>query len=302
MSTVRLRTLLVNAPPIVLSGKDNFFKAHKDTPRAKNMIGSLVVVFPTPHEGGALVLRHADKEWTFDSASLVAGHQKPHVGFVAFFSDVEHEVTRVGSGHRVTLTYNIYLEERSASQIKGQRDTDLERALKELLGDTSFMPEGGTLGFGLRHQYPIFSKGKKVKLVDLSGALKGSDAALFRVCKQLGLQSSFQFLVSKRALWLCPYMPNLSDYSEEYDIPLKEMLKGYGARLISDGERHGYYEEESEEEDIISLEWVTRPTAINRASSQYIAYGNEASVERIYGDACFIVEIDDLQGRGLAET
>jgi hypothetical protein len=31
-----------------------FFKAHKDTPRASNMIGSLVVALPAAHQGGAL--------------------------------------------------------------------------------------------------------------------------------------------------------------------------------------------------------------------------------------------------------
>jgi hypothetical protein len=33
-------------------GKDSFFKSHKDTPRSVDMIGSLVVIFPTPHQGG----------------------------------------------------------------------------------------------------------------------------------------------------------------------------------------------------------------------------------------------------------
>lgn len=32
----------------------DFFKAHKDTPRAANMLGSLVVNLPTVHSGGEL--------------------------------------------------------------------------------------------------------------------------------------------------------------------------------------------------------------------------------------------------------
>jgi hypothetical protein len=262
------------------------------------MIGSLVVVFPTPHEGGALVLRHAGKEWTFDSANLVASHQKPHVGFIAFFSDVEHEVTRVGSGHRVTLTYNIYREQRAVGRIKSQRDTDLERALKELLGDTSFMPEGGNLGFGLRHQYPLLSKGDDLRVYGLSGILKGSDAALFRVCKQLGLRSSFQFFICGE--WLCPCMPDLSYYSEQYDdTGFGKEMKSHGAKLVASGARDEYDDDDDDYDDPVLLEWVTSPTEINQASTQYVAYGNEATVEHIYGDACFIVEIDDLQGRGI---
>jgi hypothetical protein len=266
------------------------------------MIGSLVVVFPTPHEGGALVLRHAGKEWTFDSASLVASHQKPHVGFIAFFSDVEHEVTRIVSGHRVTLTYNIYKEERGIGQTKGQRDVELERVFRELLGDTSFMPEGGNLGFGLRHQYPILRRGE-ADLKVLSSVLKGSDATLFRVSKQLGLKSSFEFYIPNRygpdyPEWLCPYIPDLSDYSEQDNPSVDEELQSHGARLLTRRTgRSGYVNDEE-----INVDWVTKPTSINRASTVYTAYGNEATVGHIYGDACFIIEVDDLQARALVEA
>ena len=54
------------------SGKDSFFKSHKDTPRSERMFGSLVVIFPAPHEGGALVLREDGREWTFDYAAELA--------------------------------------------------------------------------------------------------------------------------------------------------------------------------------------------------------------------------------------
>ena len=47
-------------------GKSSFFKPHVNTPRSKKMFGSLVIVFPTRHEGGALFLRHRGHEWVFD--------------------------------------------------------------------------------------------------------------------------------------------------------------------------------------------------------------------------------------------
>ena len=49
-----------------LTEQGAFFKPHRDTPRGKKMFGSLVIVLPTPHEGGELVLRHKGKEHTFD--------------------------------------------------------------------------------------------------------------------------------------------------------------------------------------------------------------------------------------------
>ena len=73
------------------------------------MFGSLVIVYPAPHEGGELVLRHKGREWEFDANSLTAF--SPSLAYVAFYSDIEHEVLRVTSGHRVTITFNLYLDD-----------------------------------------------------------------------------------------------------------------------------------------------------------------------------------------------
>ena len=78
------------------------FKSHVDTPRSKDMFGSLVVCLPSEFTGGALVTRHQGHEVTFDWSSSTTTH------WAAFFSDVEHEVLPVTSGHRITLTYNLY--------------------------------------------------------------------------------------------------------------------------------------------------------------------------------------------------
>ncbi len=80
-------------------GKGSFFKPHVDTPRSEKMFGSLVVVFPTPHEGGALFLRHYGHEWIFDSAQALAAVDQPTVGYVAFFSDIEHQSRREIGSH-----------------------------------------------------------------------------------------------------------------------------------------------------------------------------------------------------------
>jgi hypothetical protein len=94
-------------------GKGSFFKPHVDTPQSEKIFGSLVVVFPTSHEGGTLFLRHRGHEWIFDSGQALAGaaNDQLSIGYVAFFSDFEHEVAPVTSGHRVTLTYNFYFDD-----------------------------------------------------------------------------------------------------------------------------------------------------------------------------------------------
>jgi hypothetical protein len=88
-------------------GPGSFFKAHKDTPRGKDMFGSLAVVLPTKHTGGALHLRHDGKSFIHDCSNKFSS-SSPQVVWVAFYSDVEHEVSKVEQGHRVTLTYNLY--------------------------------------------------------------------------------------------------------------------------------------------------------------------------------------------------
>lgn len=62
------------------------------------MFESLVLVYPTHHDGAALLLPHKGKVWTFDSGKAIQEHQGLRIGYVAFFSDIEHEVTLVNSG------------------------------------------------------------------------------------------------------------------------------------------------------------------------------------------------------------
>jgi hypothetical protein len=75
------------------------------------MFGSIVIVFPTSHEGGALVLRHRGQEWTFDSSTALSAALPTSIAYAAFFCDVEHKVQPMTSGHHVTLTYNLYFDE-----------------------------------------------------------------------------------------------------------------------------------------------------------------------------------------------
>ena len=165
------------------------------------MFGSLVVVFPTPHEGGTLVLRHGGKEWTFDSATAMAAHDTPHIAYIAFYSDVEHEVTLVKSGYRVTATYNLYFAPPTVgvpAMVPATSNSVVEAAmtaeLQRLLADPSFLPDGGHLMFCLRHQYPVDTednhKGSVEKLQALSAYLKGSDAVVHKVCAALGLATT----------------------------------------------------------------------------------------------------------------
>ena len=156
------------------------------------MFGSLVIVFPTKHEGGALTFHHGGGKWTFNSAEMVTTQTEPSIAFVAFYSDVEHEVAPVTSGYRVTLTYNLYFSAESASipvppiVAPSTTETTFKTALSTLLSNNTFMTRGGFLGFGLRHEYPL---DPKAGLGNLINCLKGNDAIIQKVCSQLSLQT-----------------------------------------------------------------------------------------------------------------
>ncbi|KAI0248321.1 hypothetical protein BJV78DRAFT_1237540, partial [Lactifluus subvellereus] len=144
------------------------------------MFGSLVVVFPTPHEGGTLLLRHRGQEWIFDSASVLATAQPSSVAYAVFFSDIEHEVVPVTSGHR-----DLVLEPPSAPQDESERM--FRSAFEALLKNPEFLPDGGTLGFGLRHVYQVEETIEHVYSL-LKGSEVRTDAAVYQSVRGLGFE------------------------------------------------------------------------------------------------------------------
>jgi hypothetical protein len=153
------------------------------------MFGTLVVVFPTRHAGGALHLRHGGKTFVHDCSSKFSSPSPP-IAWVAFYSDVEHEVSTVESGYRVTLSYNLYFRDNTilgAIPKEVFTSTPFFQAFSKALSDPGFLPEGGTLGFGLRHEYPM-GQGDSRELTGIEKRLKGNDALIFSTAMRLGLQ------------------------------------------------------------------------------------------------------------------
>lgn len=313
---------------IPMTEKGSFFKAHKDTPRADNMFASLVIVFATPHDGGALVLRHKDEEWTFDSAKELAA-SKSSVGFVAFYSDVEHEVMPVTSGYRVTLTYNLYLDAKapiseaaaalaSATSIANPIHSSLKVALEALLADPTFLPNGGRVGFGLSHQYPVskpedkpvwyYGEGEEAKLraaaakrkplETLLGSLKGSDATVYSVCKEMSLESGLRIIYDDEECHvMMDHAVNYRDY---------EMENAVWYELKADGGEFVWASQEAQDKYQVKVdapvEWITPQAPFNKVEANFIAYGNEASQGCIYGDLCLIVQVGAFGERATAKT
>jgi hypothetical protein len=131
----------------VYSGPSGKFKRHVDTPRSPHQFGSLVVCLPVEHEGGQLKVLHKGKDFTFDWSTGAADADHACIRWAAFFSDCEHEVLEVSSGHRVTLTYNLYAV-RGHGSLGGNCPTldtshlPLYHSVDALLRDKRFMEHG----------------------------------------------------------------------------------------------------------------------------------------------------------------
>lgn len=294
----------------LVTGKGSFFKAHKDTPRDDSMFGSLVVIFPTLHEGGELVFRHGGKEWKIDSAKQLSAQISPCVFFIAFYSDVEHEVMPVISGHRVTITYNLYFAptglttkvDKALRPIFEPHDQAFKATLAQMLDDPTFMPKGGNLGFGLSHQYPVNLASNTLRgLVD---CLKGTDAVIRRTCQELSLEASPRVIYeTSRALVMVDKIADLE--GGEVSCSTATLHLEFGGKFIE------IFEDEeppsAEPKHPWSTEyrlyvhehvsWVRKLTTFNQAVSKYVAYGNEAHMEAVYGDICLIVRVGPVGER-----
>jgi hypothetical protein len=162
------------------------------------MVGSLVVILPTVHEGGSLVLRRAGEEWTFDCSKAVSTTPSAaQAAFIAsYYSDLEHEVKTITSGYQVTLVYNLSLKSEDDSgktnfSPNQENEQELKESLDRLLKKPGRFADGGFIGFDLRHQYPfILDSSKKLSDIQLERDLKGSDALISRACKHLSLDVS----------------------------------------------------------------------------------------------------------------
>ena len=300
----------VSSPLILLHhlDKGGFFKPHKDTPRGPDMFGSLVVIYPTAHEGGELVFRHEDHEWKFDASSLTSSRSSPSLAYVASYSDIEHEVLKVTSGRRVTVTYNLCLVDPASKprvpvvtpSFKGA--SNVQTTLRALLKSPEFLPSGGTLGFGLAHLYPMAFE---TKLQEITSYLKGADAHVYRACQELQLRPSLQMIYDD------------GENGPEYGIMLDKIIcdppyhydiETYESALVAGGGvpvnktdvatlgRSSWVANGDSEGEMIT--WISPFNGQNRLEDiTSVSYGNEPCASCIYSSPCIIVRVATASDR-----
>jgi hypothetical protein len=203
-------------------GSNGHFKKHKDTPRGLLTVGTLVVCLPCEFSNGNFVLSHAGSKKSYAWSKTAGSYGSKKIEWCAFFADVDHEVERIWTGHRVTVTY--LLKQTSAavaeaaaaaqkadSEVKASPEDILTEALNTLVDDPTVLAGGGKLGFPAFHLYtntqvvapappPLTGakkkkKSKKPTPIDpleplpagAIGCLKGRDAVIARAARRAGL-------------------------------------------------------------------------------------------------------------------
>jgi len=151
-----------------------FFLSHRDTEKAGGMFGTLVVVLPSAHQGGELILRHAGRETVIDLSHL----EVSELGFAAFYADCEHEVRPITQGNRVCLIYNLIQQPSAISDPLKIPEYGNEICAAAALLNTHLSQPGAPakIAWLLEHQYSPDG-------LSFSG-LKSDDAARAKVLAQ----------------------------------------------------------------------------------------------------------------------
>jgi hypothetical protein len=141
----------------------SFFVDHRDTEKAPGMFATMVLVLPSTHSGGELVIKHLGREVVLDPRP----EEPSEIGFAAFYADCVHEVQPVKTGCRLTLVYNLrFVAERRPLKAPDYR-AEHGRVVELLRNWASAEDEPDKLILPLEHAYTP---------AELSfSALKGAD-------------------------------------------------------------------------------------------------------------------------------
>jgi len=291
------------------------------------MVGSLVVVLPTPHAGGVLRFHKDGHIWDFDSATSIANCQDPSIAWVAFPGDLEHEVLSVESGYRVTLTYNIYFDNEplpiSFGPLREKRRLAIARAFDALYRREDFIPFGGYVGFGLAHRYTlnIDSPGP---LSDLLPLLKGQDADLVDVLRDL-----FDIHPVLKAGYEDSHSDDVWAFAEQYvsdfagweDISMFNRLREATTIKVfrlakccaevslprgsvnQEGEEESDEEEEDDDHPSQVIFFFTPLNKCNDIHEEFLVWhmGNEPGMANFYGSFCLLAKIPPVGERNKEE-
>ncbi|OAA65394.1 Oxoglutarate/iron-dependent oxygenase [Niveomyces insectorum RCEF 264] len=299
----------------VYSAPSGHFKPHVDTPRSEQQFGSLVLCLPTVHAGGALVVRHGGQTITHDWGAGTGLNKDdagpPTLQWAAFYSDCEHEVLEVTSGHRVTLTYNLYSVPQRL-QVEGKVESmdvarlPLYHAVRDAVDNQLFLDKGGLVGYYCRHAYPHSAKGLETAPL-FPSILKGVDLSFYNVLQALGLKPWVRQVLQAGGGWYeIPSMDKDKHDSADSD-PIAALTtasrvshSSAGTRVTEVGGYDGYTLENIRESfgENLDILWLNKPLpTTGQEGYVHLTYGNEAGVNTMYTYIGIIFEVKEWRNK-----
>ena len=128
---------------LVIYEPKQFFAPHRDSQKTPGTAATLVVVLPTSHVGGDVLVSHGGHQVRLSSA---ADSSAGYLAFLGFYADCLHETRPVETGYRVALTFALEVQPNSFSSFD-EGETQLARSLQRFLVDQPW------LVYLLDHQY-----------------------------------------------------------------------------------------------------------------------------------------------------
>lgn len=165
---------------LLVYDKGGFFLAHRDTEKADGMFGTLVVVLPSFHQGGELLIRHAGREIRVDMST----GDVSELCYAAFYADCEHEVKPIREGNRVCLVYNLIQKHRTKKPLTApEYDAEVNVAAEMLKEALSWDDAPLKIAYLLDQYSPAGLSFEGLKNADLARAQVLSAAALRAGCE-----------------------------------------------------------------------------------------------------------------------
>lgn len=200
-----------------------FFSKHVDTPVPHPMhLGTAVMVLPVKHEGGDLLIRD----------SLYKPYKNYDSWIVMFPSWIQHEVTPVTSGTRVTVAFDVYLKQKPESEDrvpispKENPETHEDYASAVTLGKTVLERHRGgcAMAFILANKYSGFQS-----------LPYGSDKAFTDVLDRVGLKWEF------RHVHIDTYVQHSLDSEDDYWTKIRADVYDVDEAAIATDTEYTFY-------------------------------------------------------------
>ena len=176
--TADLHNLLIYEP-------GQFFSMHQDSEKSDGMLATMTVTLPLPYSGGALIVEQQGDRKTFNPPRI----ESDQLSVIAFYADCYHEVKPIKTGHKISLTFNLYFNASNALPATHSND-----ALTRRIEDYFKLPLDGLRESERHPRWLVYLLDHHYSQKGLSWqSLKGSDrtraAQLLGTGTALGLNS-----------------------------------------------------------------------------------------------------------------